>query len=159
MMDERMIRQIQREGAEALLNAGVSVPLFAFDIPLLGAVRVRLTMERPTLADLIEMARVWLSVGMSLEEFSRLDYDGQMSFLVHHGGKISRMIALTVRRRWLPTWLLSWAIRRWMPWSYQKGLFEQFLTLMGTESFLTIISAVERMNPMKPRLSHERGGS
>ena len=32
-MEENVIRQIQREGADALLDVGVSVPLKAFRIP------------------------------------------------------------------------------------------------------------------------------
>ena len=32
-MDEAVIKQIQREGADALLDIGVSVPLKAFHIP------------------------------------------------------------------------------------------------------------------------------
>ena len=32
-MDESVVRRIQKEGAEALLNAGVSVPLKEFRLP------------------------------------------------------------------------------------------------------------------------------
>ncbi len=159
-MEAHLIQQIQREGAEALLDVGVSVPLLDLKLPFKRRpVPVRLTMTRPTLGTLIEMAKIWLSTGMTLEEFRGLDFDGQLSFLVHHGKKLSRMLALAVRQRWVPVGVLSWAIRRWVPWVYQKGIFEKFVTLMGTESFLPIISAVERMNPMKLRLSHSKRGS
>ena len=159
-MDAHTIQQIQREGAEALLNVGVSLPLKDFKVPFLKEpLRLRLTMKRPTLASQIQIARTWLSVGMTLEEFERLDYDGQMNFLVKHGSKMSRMIALTMPRWWLPTWLLSWVIRRWMKWEYQKGAFEKFVTLMGTESFTPIIRSAEIANPMKLRLSQRMKGS
>lgn len=159
-MDARIIRQIQREGAEALLDVGVSVPLLDIKLPFRKRpIPIRLTMARPTLGALIEMARIWLSVGMTLEEFRNLDFEGQLSFLVHHGKKLSRMLALSVRQRWVPVCLLAWAIRRWVPWVYQKGILEKYVSLMGTRSFLPIISAVSRMNPMNLRLSHSKKGS
>ena len=98
-------------------------------------------------------------MGITLEEFQNLDFDGQLSFLVHHGKKLSKMLALAVRQRWVPVCLLAWAIRRWVPWVYQKGILEKYVTLMGTKSFLPIISAVSRMNPMNLRLSHSKKGS
>ena len=159
-MDARIIQQIQREGAEALLNVGVSLPLKDFKVPFRKEpLRLRLTMRRPTMACLIQIARTWLSVGMTLEEYERLDYDGQMQFLAKHGKKLSRMIALTMPHWWLPTCVLSWFIRHRMKWEYQKGAFEKFVTLMGTESFTPIIRSDEIANPMKLRLSHKKKGS
>lgn len=159
-MDAHIIKKIQREGAEALLNVGVSLPLRDFKVPFRKApLRLRLTMKRPTMAVQIQIARTWLSVGMTLEEFEALDYDGQMQFLVNHGKKLSRMIALTMPHWWLPTRVLSWFIRHYMKWDYQKGAFEKFVTLMGTEPFTTIIRSAEIANPLKARLSHRKKGS
>lgn len=158
-MDARIIQQIQIEGAEALLNAGVSLPLKDFKIPFMNPLHLRLTMHRPTMANQIQIARTWLSVGMTLEEFESLDYDGQMHFLSKHGEKLSRMIALTMPHWWLPTCILSWFIRHSMKWEYQKGAFEKFVTLMGTKSFIPIIRSAEAANPMKLRLSHGKKGS
>jgi hypothetical protein len=159
-MDERLIRQIQREGAEALLNMGVSLPLKDFKIPFRKEpLRLRLTMRRPTMACQIQIAKTWLSVGMTLSEFEALDYDGQMRFLVEHGRKLSRMIALTMPHWWLPTCVLAWFIRHSMKWEYQKGAFEKFVTLMGTAPFTNIIRSAEIVNPMKLRLSHRKKGS
>ena len=159
-MEAHLIQQIQREGAEALLDVGVSVPLLDIKLPFRKRpIPVRLTMSRPTLGALIEMAKILLSIGMTLEEFRNLDFDGQLSFLVHHGKKLSKMLALAVRQRWVPVCFLAWAIRRWVPWVYQKGILEKYVTLMGTTSFLPIISAVSRMNPMNLRLSHYKKGS
>lgn len=47
-MDEAVIKQIQREGADALLDIGVSVPLKAFHIPFRKSpLELRVTMRRP----------------------------------------------------------------------------------------------------------------
>ena len=46
-MDEAVIKQIQREGADALLDIGVSVPLKAFHIPFRKSpLELRVTMRR-----------------------------------------------------------------------------------------------------------------
>lgn len=88
-MDAHIIQEIQREGAEALLNVGVSLPLKDFKVPFRKEpLNLRLTMKRPTMARQIQIARTWLSVGMTLEEFEALDYDGQMEFLAKHGKKL-----------------------------------------------------------------------
>lgn len=159
-MDARVIRQIQREGAEALLNMGVSLPLKDFRVPFRKEpLHLRLTMHRPTMACQIQIARTWLSVGMTLEEFEGLNYDGQMRFLAEHGRKLSRMIALTMQHWWLPTCVLAWFIRHYMKWEYQKGAFEKFVTLMGTQAFMPIIRSAEIANPMKLRLSQAKKGS
>ena len=159
-MDARVIQQIQREGAEALLNVGVSLPLKAFKVPFRKEpLHLRLTMKRPTLARQIQIARTWLSVGMTLAEFDGLDYEGQMEFLTKHGRKVSRMIALTMEHRCLPTCLLSWFLRRHVRWEYLLGAFREFVVLLGTESFTPIIRSAEIANPMKLRLSQGRKGS
>lgn len=159
-MDAHIIQEIQREGAEALLNVGVSLPLKDFKVPFRKEpLNLRLTMKRPPMARQIQIARTWLSVGITLEEFEALDYDGQMEFLAKHGKKLSRMIALTMPHWWLPTCVLSWLVRRWMKWEYQKAAFEKFVTLMGTASFTPIIRSAEMSNPMKLRLSRKKKGS
>jgi hypothetical protein len=159
-MDEKLIHQIQREGAEALLDAGVSLPLKDICLPFLKrALRLRLTMKRPTMERQIQIAQTYLSMETTLKEFTSLDYNGQMVFLTKHGKKLSRIIALTMGHWWLPISVISWFVRRFMKWEYQKNAFEQFVTLMGTQSFIPIIRSVELTNPMKLRLSQRKKGS
>ena len=159
-MDEKLIYQIQREGAEALLDAGVSLPLKDIRLPFLKTpLRLRLTMKRPTMERQIQIAQTFLSMETTLKEFTSLDYNGQMVFLTKHGKKLSRIIALTMGHWWLPISVLSWFVRRFMKWEYQKNAFEQFVTLMGTQSFIPIIRSAELTNPMKLRLSQRKKGS
>lgn len=159
-MDEKLIYQIQREGAEALLDAGVSLPLKDIRLPFLKRpLRLRLTMKRPTMERQIQIAQAYLSMETTLKEFTSLDYNGQMVFLTKHGKKLSRIIALTMGHWWLPISVISWFVRRFMKWEYQKNAFERFVTLMGTQSFIPIIRSVELTNPMKLRLSQRKKGS
>ena len=159
-MDEQVIRKIQREGAEALLDAGVSLPLKDLRIPFRKEpLRFRLTMKRPTLARQIKIAHAYLTLDMTAEELEKMDHEGQMAFLARHGKTLSRIIALTMERWWLPVWLLSWLVRHLMKWEYQKAAFAQFVLLMGTQSFIPIIRSAEMTNPMKLRLSQVKKGS
>ena len=159
-MDEQVIRKIQREGAEALLDAGVSLPLKDLRIPFRKEpLRFRLTMKRPTLARQIKIAHAYLSMDTTAEELEKMDHEGQMAFLARHGKTLSRIIALTMERWWLPVWLQSWLVRHLMKWEYQKAAFAQFVLLMGTQSFIPIIRSAEMTNPMKLRLSQRKKGS
>lgn len=159
-MDERVIRSIQREGAEALLDAGVSLPLKDLRIPFRKKpFRLRLTMKRPTLSRQIKIAHAYLTMDTTAEELEAMDHEGQMRFLARHGKTLSRIIALTMERWWLPVWLLSWLVRHWVKWEYQKAAFSHFVLLMGTQSFTSIIRSAEMTNPMKLRLSRGRKGS
>lgn len=159
-MDEQVTRKIQREGAEALLDAGVSIPLKDLRIPFREEpLRLRLTMKRPTLARQIKIAHAYLTMNTTADELEAMDNEGQMAFLARHGKTLSRIIALTMERWWLPMWLLSWFVRHWMKWEYQKAAFSQFVLLMGTQSFIPIIRSAEMTNPMKLRLSRGRKGS
>ncbi|RRC97466.1 hypothetical protein [Prevotella sp. OH937_COT-195] len=159
-MDERLIRKIQREGAEALLDAGVSLPLLDLRIPLRKQpVRVRLTMKRPTLARQIKIAHAYLTMDTTAADLDAMDVDGQMRFLARHGKTLSNIIALTMDCRWLPVCVLSWLVRHRMKWEYQKAAFREFVLLMGTQSFMTIIRSAEMTNPMRLRLSRGRKGS
>ena len=159
-MDEQIIRRIQREGAEALLDAGVSLPLKDFRLPFRKeSLRFRLTMKRPTLSRQIKIAHAYLSMDTTATDLEAMNHKEQMQFLAQHGKTLSRIIALTMERWWLPVWLLSWLVRHYMKWEYQKAAFSQFVQLMGTQSFIPIIRSAEMTNPMKLRLSQKKKGS
>ena len=68
-MEDSVIRQIQREGADALLDIGVSVPLKAFRLPWRKTpVELRVTMKRPYMSGQILFARTYLSMGVTSEQ-------------------------------------------------------------------------------------------
>lgn len=163
-MDEKTIRQIEKEGAEALLDTGLSVPLKEWHLPFFKkSIELRVTMRRPTLAGQIRIAREWLAMGVTGEEMWHFSKEEEMKFLVDHGKKISRMIAYTLCRGWISRHLLvgltAWAVRNWMENKYLVGVIKKFVGLMGTDSFTDIIKSAEAVNPMKLRKSHEKKGS
>ncbi len=163
-MDPAYTRQIEREGADALLDAGVSVPLLSFRLPFMKRkFTVRLTMKRPNLAGQIRIARLYNRLGVTSDEMWEFDKAAEMRFLAEHGRDISRMIAVTLCRSWwAERWLerpVAWIIRHRMSHTFMLGAITRFVALMGTDPFIPIIRLAERTNPMKPRLSREATGS
>ena len=163
-MKEDVIRQIQREGADALLDIGVSVPLKAILIPFKKSPLVlRVTMKRPCMSGQLRIARTYLSMGVTSEQMWNFTKEEEMQFLVKHGKKVSRMIAYMICRgyfaRKFGVWLTSWFIRNFMTHEYQMEVMKKFVTLMGTAPFIPIIRSAEMANPMKLRLSRRKKGS
>lgn len=163
-MDERTIRQIEKEGAEALLDTGLSVPLKELRLPFFKkSFHLRVTMRRPTLAGQIRIAKEWLAMGVTSEEMWHFTKEEEMQFLVSHGKKISRMVAYTLCRGWISRHLLvgltAWAVRNWMENKYLVSAIKKFVGLMGTDSFTGIIKSAETVNPMKLRKSQKKKGS
>ena len=162
-MDEATARAIQREAADALLNRGVSIPLKEITIPFRKRpIKLRVTLKRPYMSGQIEFARIYLSMDVTAEQMAAFTKEEQMRFIAMHGHKISRMIACAicvgpVRRRFLRP--VSWFISNCVEIRYQVAAAHRFVSLMGTDPFISIIRLAERTNPMKPRLSRQTKGS
>ena len=163
-MDDKARRLVEREGAAALLDGGVSVPLKELRLPLRKKpVKLRVTMRRPRLGGLIRLAGVYLKLGVTAAEMEKFTKEQEMAFIAEHGKDISLMVALTLCRGWWSRHLLlrpaAWWIRHWMETRYLMACMRKFVLLLGTDPFTSIIRSAERTNPMKPRLSQERKGS
>lgn len=164
-MDERVIRQIQREGADALLDAGIVVPLKAVRLPFRKKpVELTVTMKRPRMSGQIEFARTYLKMGVTSSEMWDFTKEEEMKFLAAHGKEVSRMIALTLCRGWMARRrmvlaLAAWFVRNFMEQEYITAAIKRFVSLMGTDPFMSIITSAERTNPMKLRVSQGKKGS
>lgn len=163
-MEDKVIKQIQREGADALLDVGVSVPLKAIRIPFRkNPVELRVTMKRPYLSGQIRFARTYLSMGVTSEQMWNMDKEEEMTFIAEHGEELSRMIAYTICRGWwsrhLLLWATAWFVRNMMEPAYITGAIKRFVSLMGTDPFIPIIRSAEKTNPMTLRLSQKKKGS
>jgi hypothetical protein len=153
---------IEQEVADALLDVGVRIPLKTFRFPLRKKpVQVRITMKRPRLGTQIRIARLYLALGVTSEQYSRYNTHQRLQFLAEHGAEISRMVALTVCRGMLSGYLFSSALAWFLRWAvediYLEAAYEKFVTLLGTKSFKNIIKSAEEKNPLTPlNVSHER---
>ena len=129
-MDEKVARLIQREGAAALLDRGVSVPLKDIRLPFRKPLRLRVVMRRPRLGGLIRLARVYLSLGVTAEQMNKFTKEEEMAFLVSHGKQVSRMVAYTLCRGWISRRLLvgatAWVVRNWIDTEYVSAAMRSF---------------------------------
>mgnify|MGYP000514836019 CR=1 FL=1 len=135
-MDEAVIKQIQREGADALLDIGVSVPLKAFHIPFRKSpLELRVTMRRPYMSGQILFARTYLSMGITSEEMWGFSKEEEMQFLASHGKAVSRMVAYTLCRGPFSRRVLlrpvAWLIRNFMEQRYLVGAIKRFVSPFG----------------------------
>lgn len=163
-MDAETARMVQREGAAALLDRGVSVPLKELRIPFRKkTVKLRVVMRRPRMGGLIRLARVYLSLGVTAAEMEKFTKDEEMAFIAAHGKAVSHMIAYTLCRGWWSRHLLAglaaWWVRHFMEPAYMDAAMRNFVFLLGTDPFTRIIRSAGRTNPMKLRLSQRRKGS
>ena len=144
-MDEATIRHIEMEGADALLDAGVSVPLKSLRLPFRKKpVEIRATMRRPCLDGQIRIARIYLSMGVTSRQMWEFTKEQEMRFLAEHGLKIARMIALTICRGELKRRILlrpvTWAVRHWMSNEHLLGGDAQVRVADGHRPFLFLLS-------------------
>ena len=120
-------------------------------------------MHRPRLAGQICIVRIYLSMGVSPEEISSFNGRERLEFLARHGTEVSRMVAYTLCRGPVSRRLLvrpvAWFLREAVEHRFLMGALEKFISLMGSESFTSIISSIDRANPMKLRMSQGRKGS
>lgn len=163
-MKDAVCRQIQIEAADALLNAGISVPLKEFRLPFRKKpVRLRLTMKRPYMSGQIKIARTYLSMGVTAAEMDNYTKEKEMEFVLKHSVAISKIVAYTICvgaiSQHLFAGIVAWFIRHYMEHRYMMVAFRSFTRLMGTKAFTTIIRSVERANPLALRLSHKKKGS
>lgn len=161
MIDDITARKIQQEGADALLDAGVRVPLLRLHLPFTKRrFEIRVIMRRPCLSGQILIAKTYLSMGVKSEEMWQFTKEEEMQFLANHGKGISRMVAYMICRsarwRWLLVKPIAWIVRNHMSNEHMLGVLKRFITLMGTDPFIDIIRSAERVNPMKLRLSQEK---
>lgn len=103
-----------------------------------------------------------MSMDVTAEQMAAFTKEEQMRFIAMHGHKISRMIACAICVGPVRRWFLrpvSWFVRNCVEIRYQVAAAHRFVSLMGTDPFISIIRLAERTNPMKPRLSRQRKGS
>ena len=149
---------IQREAAELLLDAGVSLPLFR--IPFLGR-PFRVTMRRPKLGGIIRLTRLVQTLGVTTAQMESFSVEEKRKFLLDHGHTLAHIIALTICRGYLSGLMLAPLLAKmilwWMPYEY---IFQAQIIFIGylseVKGFLPIISSIQEINPLEPTLSHKR---
>lgn len=151
-----MNRNIEREAAELLLDAGVSLPL----LKTFGKT-LRVTMRRPTLGGIVRITREQMKLGVTSAQIALFTESETQHFLAEHGKTLARIIALTVCRGWLSGLviapLLARAILWWMPYEHLLTAQIVFIKYLSeVRNFQPIISCIEQVNPLRAKQSREK---
>ncbi len=147
----------QLKAADGLLDIGISIPLRPLRLFKLMIVP-RVTMKRPPLGGLLRILRVYLSLGVTEEDLSKMTNDEQNSFVAQHGKKIAKMVALSVWSGFFSGMFapfLAW----WMLWRcHPVTLFNaalELVTRIDSSDFTNIIRLYARHNLLAPNLSQK----
>ena len=107
---------IKSQAAGMLLDIGIAIPLLPKSV--FSKRTSSVTMRRPTLGNLMRIARAYQRIGVSPEELERMDFNGQMQLMAEKGKDISHMVAYAVcsgcfSGRWFNrpvAWWLRWRV-------------------------------------------------
>lgn len=147
--------EIEGLAAKFLLEEGISLPL-----RLPGGRSVRWTIRISTLGNLLRMIEMYLKMDIRYDELKEYSYEQKLEFMLKHRKEVSRMVAYGLKcdRRTgrLLNRPLAWVLRNGM---HPVALQEAWIMIVRTLScvpFENIIALVEAVNPLTPRLSHQK---
>lgn len=153
-MKEQSQENIKGQAADMLLDVGVAIPL----LPkfLFRKKNATVTIHRPTIGNLMRIAKVYQQIGVTPDLLKEMDFNAQMKLAADKGKDISRLVAYAVcsgcfTGRWL-NGIVAW----WLRWRVHPVMLVQamFQLLKGTQlqSFCSIIplaaQADELLNPI-----------
>ena len=92
-----MKRNVELEAAEALLDAGILLPLLRIRLPRRHEWVLRVTMRRPCLGGQMRIVRHYLKLGITAQQWAAFSEDEERIFFRQHAKRLSLMLALTIR--------------------------------------------------------------
>lgn len=152
-----MKNSVELEAAEALLDVGISLPLFRIGLPCGKSWTWRVVMRRPCLGSQMRIARQFLKLGITSCQAERLTDDQERAFFVEHLRELSMMVAYAICRGYLSGLILApvvaWLIRWRVSVEYLVEAQHWFRKLRSTRDFTSIIASAEAINPFRPAAS------
>ena len=132
---------IKGQAADMLLDIGIEIPL----LPkfLFRRKNSTVTIHRPTIGNLMRIAKVYQKVGVSPEQLKVMSYDEQMRLAADKGIDISRIVAYAVCSGYITGKLFNPIVAWWLRWRVHSVMLVQAMLqlLKGTHlnSFCSII--------------------
>ncbi len=158
-----MNRNVEIEAAEALLDAGISLPLLRIRMPFCRPRTMRVTMRRPYWGTYMRIARIFLREGVSMDRLASMSESDEQKFFNDHIVPFSRMIALSICRGYLSgiilAPILAWIIRWRVPHEYLLEAQRRFRKLKASKDFIPITALTEVINPFRPEAGQRKNGS
>ena len=150
--------QEEYKACKLMLDMGVAIPVRPLKYLYRKKKPCRVVMRTPYAGTVMRINRLYLSLGVTYEELKGYTFEQNASFVAKHGKTISRMVAYTLVRGWLAGLLLNRLVAWWLrgrvhPVMLQEAMF-QMLTMLDKGDFPVIIKLAQKMNLMKPNLSH-----
>ena len=133
--------QIRGQAADMLLDIGVAIPLLPKFI--FRKKESTVTIHRPTLGNLMRIAKVYQQIGITPDDLKGMDFNAQMKLVSNHGKDISRIVAYAVCSGCFTGKWLNGMVAWWLRWRVHPVMLVQamFQLLKGThlQSFCSII--------------------
>jgi len=149
---------MEANASELLLDLGVSVPVRPLRFLSRKRKPGRIVLRRPYTGTLIRLIREYREIGVTYEEMKAYNYDQMLDFVADHGKQISEVIACTIVRGYLSYKLFHKIVAWWLRWrvhpSFMSEVMIQLMMMIDTSPFTNTIRSVEKMNLLKPRMSH-----
>ena len=148
-----MKNSVELEAAEALLDVGISLPLFRIWMPWGKKWTCRVVMRRPCFGSQVRIARQFLKLGVTSSQVERFTDDQERAFFVEHLRELSMMVSFAVCRGYISGLILAplvaWLIRWKVPPEYLIEVQRWFKKLRNTRDFTSIIVSAEMTNPFR----------
>lgn len=153
----------QLKASSLMLDMGVAIPVRPFKYLYRKRNPRKVVMHTPGLGGLTRIGNLFLSLGVTMKELKDYSYEQNLRFVTEHSVTISRIVAYAILRGPVSGKLLNRIVAWWLRWRvHPMFLMEamyQLMVMLDMEPFLYTISSAERINPMKPNLSHSHNGS
>lgn len=142
-------RHIELLAATALCDGGIALPLHT----ILRKKPFRVVMKIPTTQSLIHISKLYLKIGVSIEEYNKYNEEQHARFVYLHGADISRIVAAGVVRGPILGALLNrpvaWLLRAYMHPIALTEAWRHILNNSSTTSFGHIITSAALINKMQ----------
>lgn len=145
---------IKGQAADMLLDIGIDIPLLPKFI--FRKKNSTITIHRPTLGNLMRIARVYQNVGVSPEQLKEMNFNEQMKLVAEKGKDISRIVAYAVCSGCFTGKWLNRPVAWWLRWRVHPVMLVQAMLqlLKGSQlqAFCSIIplaaQADDLLNPI-----------
>lgn len=145
---------IKGQAADMLLDVGIAIPL----LPkfLFRKKSAQITIHRPTIGNLMRIAKVYQRIGITPDRLTEMDFNGQMELATEKGKDISRLVAYAVCSGCFTGKWFNGIVAWWLRWRVHPVMLVQAMLqlLRGThlQSFCSIIplaaQADDLLNPI-----------
>lgn len=156
---------VQIKAAETLLDRGVKVggieaPLF---LKIFGKRKVGIRLRNPCLGGCIAITKELLQMQVDPKRLGAITEQEAMGLMVEHGGRICRVVAISMLRR---KFLIRWFTRmlsRWLMWHVKPLVLMKCVHVLwinsGVRDFTTTIRFLQGASVLEVNLSPKEQGS